>query len=556
MTHAPTSATDPARTAGALIRAKAGAHPDRVLCARGSERLTYGEADAASARMARGLLASGVAKGTRVGLLLPNSPDWIVAWLAATRIGALLVPLNTFYQARELGWALRHADVSLLLTAGTFLRNDYLERLERFAPELASADGPPLHVASLPFLREVRVFAGHGDADGRRWTSGSTADLGELADRTASIDEAFLREVESEVTPADPMVVVYSSGSTAEPKGAIHTHGTVLGHAANLNAMRDLVPEDRIYSPMPYFWVGGLVFTLVSAIHVGCTLHVQDVFDAGRTLDLVERERITIVAGWPHYGKAMADHPTFRDRDLSSIRAGLLQDLLPEGRGPVDPELRHGSLGMTETCGPHTFGRAEVELPETLRGSFGQAVPGVTHKIVSPETGERLPAGEAGEIAVRGASVMQGLYKREREEVFDEEGFYHTGDGGRFDDEGHLFFHGRLGELIKTAGANVTPREVELVMETLPGVLGAHVVGVPHPDRGENVAAAVLPKDGADLDPETLRASLRKELSAYKVPRHLVFLAPEELPMTDTGKLDRRGLKALLIERIETGTDC
>jgi acyl-CoA synthetase (AMP-forming)/AMP-acid ligase II len=347
------------------------------------------------------------------------------------------------------------------------------------------------------------------------------------------------------------MVVIYSSGSTADPKGAVHTHGTVLRHADNLNQLRDLVPEDRIYSPMPFFWVGGFTFTLVSAMHVGARLYCQDVFEPGQTLDLIERERITMVAGWPHFGKAMAEHPSFAGRDLSSIRAGNLYDLLPEEARPKDPELRSNSLGMTETCGPHTFGRMDGDLPEKLRGSFGRSVPGDQHKIVDPETGQTLGPGEFGEICVRGYSVMQGLYKVDREETFDPDGYYHTGDAGFFDAEGHLFFKGRLGEMIKTAGANVAPREIELVLSTFPELSAAYVVGLPHPDRGENVAVAVVLRDGTSLDRDTLHARLKAELSAYKLPRHYFFVTSGEIPMTDSGTLDRRKLREALARRAD-----
>ncbi|MGH7288124.1 MAG: AMP-binding protein, partial [Myxococcota bacterium] len=359
-------------TVSGLIRSKAARDPERVFIVKDALKLGYGEAERRSRRIARGLLASGIAKGTRVGLLLPNGPDWVLAWLAAARIGALVVPFNTFYQARELGYVLRHADVHTLLTSARFLSNDYLERLEKCAPELAAHGPAPLQLRSLPYLREVRVW--ESDGGERAWTSGGASALEDLADATQAIDDAFLAEVEREVRPADPMVVIYSSGSTAEPKGAIHTHGGVLRHAHNLNGFRDLSADDRIYSPMPFFWVGGFCFTLVSAMHVGARLYCQDVFDPGKTLDLIERERITMVAGWPHFGKAMSEHPSFAKRDLSSIRGGNLYDLLPESARPQDPELRSNSLGMTETCGPHTFERMDFELPEKLRGSFGRSV--------------------------------------------------------------------------------------------------------------------------------------------------------------------------------------
>lgn len=525
-----------------FVRSLAERHGHKPCICLGEQRLSYAEIEARSRLWARGLLAQGIGKGTRVGLLMPNGPDWVTAWLAVTRIGALLVPLNTFYQARELGWVLRHADVDTLLCVDRFLRNDYLERLERFAPGL-SGSGPRIQVAALPYLRSVRVLG----ASERSWAT-PLLDLENSAD---SVPEPLLEAVEAEVTPADPMLIIYSSGSTADPKGAVHTHGAMLRHAHNLNQFRDLNGDDRMYSPMPFFWVGGFVFNLLSALDLGAALVTEEAFEPGKTLELLERERVTIVAGWPHYSKALVEHPSFPERDLSSLRGGNLYDLLPEEQRPRDLELRPNSLGMTETSGPHTIDRMDRELPEKLRGSFGRSVPGLDHKIVDPQTGATLGADEFGEICVRGYSVTQGLYKKEREEVFDRDGFYHTGDGGHFTADGVLFFKARLGDLIKTAGANVTPREVEIVIEGLPEVLAAHVVAVPHPDRGENVAAAVVLREGAELTREALRDALKRELSAYKVPRHIWFL--DGVPMTDSGKADKRALRDDLVARIRAG---
>jgi acyl-CoA synthetase (AMP-forming)/AMP-acid ligase II len=205
---------------------------------------------------------------------------------------------------------------------------------------------------------------------------------------------------------------------------------------------------------------------------------------------------------------------------------------------------------MTETGGPHTIDRMDVDLPERLRSSFGHPVPGLEHKIVDPETGQILPPGSSGEICVRGYPLMQGLHKVEREDVFDRDGFYHTGDGGYFDADGVLFFQGRLGDLIKTAGANVSPREVELSIEAFPEVQSAFVVGVPDPVRGQNVAAAVVLDSGQKLGVEELRERLRTDLSAYKIPRQVLFAPKAELPFTDSGKIDKRRLAELLVRRL------
>jgi len=453
--------------------------------------------------------------------------------------------MNTFYKPRELGWVLHHADVHTLLTAARFLDNDYLERLETFAPSLSSQKADALALPELPCLRSVYVF---GECD-RPWARPLRA-LEEAADAAPAIDRDFLARVEACVSPADPMVVIYSSGSTADPKGAIHSHGGVIRHSFRLNAFRDIVHGDRIFSPMPFFWVGGFVFSLLSAMHEGCFMICEEAFEPGETLALLERERATVAAGWPHYSKAMMEHPSIGQRDLSSIRSGNLYDILPEAMRPKDAELRSNSLGMTETCGPHAIDRMDYDLPEKWRGSFGLSAPGLEHKIVDPESGETLAAGAVGEICVRGDSLMLGLHKVPREETFDADGFYHTGDAGAIDADGRLYFKARLGEMIKTAGANVAPREVEVVMEGQPEVRSAFVVGVPHPDRGQIVAAAVLLKKGRALDPETLAARLDRELSSYKIPRHVFFYDDGELPFTDSGKIDKRKLGEILAARI------
>ena len=529
-----------------LLRQTSRDHASKKFIILGEEALSYGDADRRSARLARALIASGVGKGTRVGVLFPNSPDWVTAWLAVTRIGAIAVPTNTFQQHRELGWMLRHADIDTLLTTDQLLGNDYLERLERAAPSLSGAPASTrLAAPELPYLRQVVVW---GAAD-RAWAT--PAD--EFTARGDEVAPELLEAVESEVTPSDTLVILYSSGSTAEPKGAVHTHGTVIRHSFNLNSMRDMRGDDVIYSPMPWFWVGGMAFVLVSTMHLGATLAVEERFEPGETLAMLARERVTVVQGWPHYAKAMTEHPSFHEVDLSAIRTGNLYEVLPPEQRVEDPELRSNSLGMTETCGPHTFDRMDVDLPEDLRGSFGRSVEGVQHKVVDPVSGATLAHGESGEICVRGYSLAQGLYKREREEVFDADGYYRTGDGGRFDSAGHLFFSGRLGELIKTGGANVTPREVELALEALDDVKEAHVVGVPHPDRGENVAATVVLEPGQQADSEQLRLALKQEIAVYKIPRHWWITRSSELPMTDSGKIDKRRLRAQLESHIESG---
>jgi len=518
-------------------------YASRDLIVYEGRRLTYGEAASQSARLARGMLASGISKGSRLGLLMPNSPDFVVAWLAAARIGAIIIPINTFYKPRELAFVLHHADIQVLLTADKLLNNDYLARLETCIPQLLqqphSADSSkPLLLREFPFLRHIYVW---GEA-ARHWSSSQQ----HLLDAAELLDEEYLAAVEHCVCPADLLTIVYSSGSTADPKGAMHSQGSVIRHSYNLNHWRDIQTGDRIFSPMPFFWVGGLVFTLHCAMHRGCTLLCEEVFDPEKTLQFIERERATLVTGWPHYGTALANHPSRAARDLSSIRGGNIYPLLPPSARPADPELRSNALGMTETCGPHAIDRMDVDLPEQLRGSFGRALEGVEHKIIDPDSGERLPAGCDGEVCIRGYNVMQGLYKVEREDCFDADGFYQSGDSGHLNQDGVLFFKARLGDLIKTAGANVAPREVEIAIDEQPEVQSSYVVGLPHPDRGQDVVAAVILNSGQILDAATLRQRLKQELSSYKIPGKIFFCAKDDIPFTDSGKVDKRRLIAFL----------
>ena len=526
-----------------FLRRLAAEHGEAEMIVLDERRLSFAEVERQSARLARALLARGVGKGTRVAVMMPNGPDWLVAFFAATRIGALAVPLSTFFQTRELQWILRHADVDTLLTVDRFLTHDYLERLEAAAPSLAGAKTPSLRVAELPYLRRVIVW---GDG-ARAWTEAGPA-LVDAADQV--IDDAFLEAVEAEVTPADPLAIFYSSGSTAEPKGAIHTHGSVLRHSFNLASGRDIVKGDRVWSSMPFFWIGGFVFAFMGNLQAGATTLCEEVFEPEKTLRFLERERVTVAVGWPHFGKALADHPSHVDRDLSSLRAGNIPHILPEDVFPSDPDLRATALGMTETCGPHTWSPTTGKVPEELRGTFGIPVEGVTHRVVDPDTGAELPQGELGELCVRGYSLMQGLYKREREDVFEPDGFYRTGDAGYFDAKGHLVFKGRLGDMIKTGGANVTPTEIEQVLAGYEEVKEAYVVGLPHPDRGQTVEAAVTLEEGCEIDAEALRQRLKTDLSAYKVPRNVVVYESGTLPFTTTGKIDRRALTEQLESRL------
>jgi len=524
-----------APTMPAVLRRAVMEFGDRPFIVTDDETTTFAGLDRRSRRLAKRLLALGVGKGTRLGVHLPNGNDWAITWTAAGRIGALLMPFSTLYSPSELRRALRIGDIQVLIAPNTMFGADHGDFLEHAIPGLSECGSPALFLPDVPYLRTIAVMG----RCTRAWATPVVDDHGS----SEEIADELLDAVEREVVPADEMVVIFTSGSASEPKAVVHTQGAVF-RKTSLPTPGVAPPGGCAFVGQPFFWVGGLQ-NLASAIQSGATLACQGKPDPAAALDLIERTRSSMVIAWANTTLRLRADPTFAARDLSFI-----PQLTMSGG---DPELRHNSLGMTETVGPHTgFARPgappeerATPIPARLRGSFGAPLPHIEHRIVDPATGATLGDGTEGEICVRGYCVMTRMYKREREEVFDADGWFHTGDRG-FLRDGYLFFTGRLTEMIKTHGANVSPREVELALEQQPGVDQAFVMGVPDAERGEVVAAVVVPADGCELDPDDLRAALRQVLSAYKVPRRVLVLRDDEVPWLASQKADRLGIRDLL----------
>lgn len=492
-------------TVSALLRARTstrGSHP-MLIC--DTDRVTYTAAAQRSAALARGLIALGAAKGTHVGLLAPNGPDFLCWTLAAARIGAVVVPFTTFSTARELREQLADSDVSILLSVKRFRSHDYVERLKE------ARDG-----ASLPSLRHV-VF-----------------DECALVSAGESISDEYLAAVEDDVAGADRLAIVYTSGSTSRPKGAIHTHQSLLDHQRNLNGVRGLTENDRLFCNSPFFWIGGFGFALLATLVAGSTLICSNATDAAATLDLLEAERPTLTNGFVAGIAHLARHPSLGDRDLSSMRRGNLYPIMAPDTRPADPELRHNMLGMTEAGGTYLMSSDESDQPEAQRGSYGKPAPGFDTRVAEPD----------GELCIRGPYVMQRYHRRSREQCFDADGWLHTGDLVRIDAEGFFHYLGRKGAMIKTAGANVSPVEVANAITRVTGCT-AYVIGLPDPDRGQVVAAAVALPDDRPFDEAAVRDALKRELSSYKVPRRLVAVPAASIPLLSSGKVDGRALPGL-----------
>jgi acyl-CoA synthetase (AMP-forming)/AMP-acid ligase II len=501
-------------TVGELLAATAGVPADAELLVTPDGRLPYADAERRSRALAGRMVAAGVGKGSRVGILLPNSVEWALSWLAAARVGALTLPLSTYLEADELARTLRHGDVQFLVVVRTMLGRDYLERLELAIPGLDRATrGRPLHPPAVPSLRAIWTW----EPTDRPWAT--TFD-----DLDPGPGDDLLDALERAVSPADPLAVIHTSGSTAAPKGVVHTNAGLVRHAGRVvRHAHELRPDDRVYSPNPFFWVGGLVHVLLGVMHAGATALVEPSFHAERTLRFVRREGMTVFLGQPHARAALLDAARRLDQPLEGVR------MLEHPR----------SLGMTETAGSHVAG------PRPGSGSYGTPVAGIEHRIADPETGTPVPDGTSGEIWVRGEDVCDGLLRHERHEVFDTDGWYHTGDWGWFDDTGELHFTGRRTEMIKTRGMNVAPREVELALESLPWVSRASVVGLPDTEHGQVVGTLIARAPDTE-PPSDVSAALKGLLSSYKIPRRIRVVSTENMPLLANGKLDRAAVARYL----------
>lgn len=508
-------------TIGDAIKRAAVEFPDRDYVVTLDDRLTYAQADQASARLARRMLARNIGKGTRLGLFYPNGTDWIIAWLAASRIGAVVFPFSTLYAPRELGKALRLGDIDVLLAPERVLKIDVPAFLEEALPSLAPQRSTELRLPEAPYLRRLWIT---GDTD-KPWAT--RFDLrGEP--EAGDVDDDILAAVEQEVTPADTAVVIYTSGSTADPKGVMHTHGTVMRQTAGVaSAIADMSGDlpPKYFCAMPFFWVGGILGT-AGALHAPVTLLVMPRLEPAGALELVERERGTAVIGWPTFTQQLRAHPDFGTRDLSSAPMLLSAPADISLAGVPDTTPRHRS--MSETAG--SFLTTEIGVMDA--------------------DGKPVPTGEEGELWIRGVGVMTGYNKKERWEVFDADGWYHTGDRVFLrENDPDVYFAGRFTELIKSAGANVSPKEVEGVIEELDAITHCFVVGVGDEERGQEVVAVVVPSDPAAFDQHALMSEARASLSSYKVPTRWIVTEADRIPLLPTGKPDKR----TLIEQIESG---
>ncbi len=540
----PTSVTIPA-----LLDEQAQQYGEREAVVAGTQRLTYKALRDEVRRTAKGLMALGVTRGDHVAILMGNRIEWLLSFLAVQQLGATAVGLNTWATPRELAFAIEHADVTCVIAVERFRKAGYRAVLEGMQP----------WVTNFPKLQNVVWLSAEAGVPADVPTGVPASAPGLAAGVRQSTWDAMLARAEgiadapidaagAAVQGDDIAVLLYTSGSTAAPKGILLQHRYWISNSWHIGERQKVTEHDRLWLAVSLFWSFGSVNAFPNLFsHGGCTV-LQEHFDAAEALALIERERCTIFYGTPNMAQALTEHPARAQHDLSSLRSGATI-------GTPEQIMTIVKLGAASICNIYglseTYGNCAVidadEPLEVRMQSVGQPLPGVTARICHHETGQVLPAGEAGEIRVKGP-LFTAYYKEPEKTraAYDENGFFHTGDLGMLDTEGRLYYRGRLKEMVKSGGINIAPIEVEEVLMRHPEVRTAYVIGVPHAELDEVLAAIVIPKDGKQPSADALTRFCKQELAAYKVPARFRFATDAELPLTTTGKVQKMQLHTLL----------
>ena len=519
---------------------------DAVVYADRDYRLTWYEFGEEVDRLARGLMALGVKRGEKIALWATNVPHWVVLMFAAAKIGAILLPLNTNYKEHEMDFALTQSDTENLFIISGYRDCSYVDVIYTLVPELREQPRGNLKSAKYPHLKRVMFLGGE-----KHRGMYSLNEVMSLAVETPWQDYLD-RQATCEVN--DVVNMQYTSGTTGFPKGVQLTHRNIANDGFWIGACQNLTCRDRVCIPVPLFHCFGCVLGVMSCVNHGATMVFLEKFDPIQVMMSIEREKCTAVYGVPTMYISMLDHPLFTKFDFHSLRTGIMS-------GSACPVHRMQQvvdrMFMKEVCNP--YGLTESGPVMTMTRSFepslerkcqtiGQALPGIEVAIIDPESGEIAPLDTDGEICCRGFNNMKGYYKmpEQTEKCIDKNGWLHSGDIGRMDKHGYYYITGRLKDLIIRGGENISPKEVEDFLGTMPGVKDVAVVGCPSKKYGEQPAAFIIPADGADLHENDVEDFCRNKISWFKIPKYVHFM--DIFPMTASQKIQKYKLRELAHE--------
>lgn len=505
-------------------------YPDRDL------RFTYKEFDERVNLLAKGLLEIGIKKGDHVGIWAKNVPDWLTFMFATSKIGVVLVTVNTAYKSHELDYVLKQSDMKALAIIDGFQDVDYIQTVNELIPELKTHQRGQLNSEEYPFLSSI-IYVGQEKHRGMYNTN-------ELLLLGKHGNEDKFHQIKSSVNNNEVVNMQYTSGTTGFPKGVMLTHRNILNNGYYIGERQKFTKKDRLCITVPLFHCFGIVLAVMAAYSHGATMVMVELFDPLMVLAAVQKERCTALYGVPTMFIAEYSHPMFEMFDLSSLRTGIMAGSTP----PIEAMKKVvNDMNMTEitsvyglTEGSPGFTQTSVDDPLIKRvETVGKPLPDCEVKIVDPETGEALEPNQTGEICCKGYNVMKGYYKmpEKTREVIDEDGWLHSGDLATLDEEGYYSIVGRIKDMIIRGGENIYPREIEEFLYTMPGVLDVQVVGITDKKYGEIVGACIILEEGAQLTEEDVRDYARTKIARFKVPKHVFFV--DEFPLTASGKIQK-----------------
>lgn len=529
-----------------ILRRSAKATPDAEALVFPDERLSYAELLARVERTARRLWAAGVRPHDHVGILLPSSAGYVEMLFAASLCGAIAVMLNARYRPSELSYVIENADVKVLVTTAAGAEHgDFLGRLRQAFSALSDATNP--HALELPEAPRLRaVLLDEGTADG-------FVSLAALDARAADVSADVLDRARIGVSVRDPGMILYTSGTSANPKGCLLSHESMSREAQLIAVRWQYTHADRVWSPLPLFHVAAMCGMLAIMSRGGTFIGMRH-FDPSASLKMIEAECATsLFVPFVTFLQAMAHAPEFETVDLSSVRhANTCFAAQPAKVGEIwrkrAPHIQHvGTFGLTEAFGIVATGGGDMDLDKGFTG-LGWPLLGVEVKIVDPETGADLPNCARGEVLVRGPTLFDGYYRdpEKTAAAIDVDGWYHSGDIGSIEADGQVMFHGRFKDMLKVGGENVAAAEVEAVLAQHPAVRLAQVVGIPD-ERLIEVPAAFIEGDPSAATAEELMFFVRERIAPFKVPRHVRFV--DEWPMS-ASKIQKFRLRQGLLDEL------
>jgi fatty-acyl-CoA synthase len=527
---------------GSLLSEVAASHPNHLAVIHRGNRLTYRDLEERANDVAGALLELGVRPGDRVGALLCNRYEWMVLAFATFKVGGTYLPINTWYRQEEIAWTLQHGGVSVLVLQESFLSHNYRADMEGISPGIFDAE--EIHSASLPALRNVVVLdAASGSRAPLRWE--------QLSRPLSQARRDELAQAQAAVAPTDRALILYTSGSTAEPKGVGLAHGNLVENSYHIGERRWFAPGDKLWLGTPLFYALGASNAMPAAVTHATALVLQDHFEPRNAADLIAQEQCTIYYGLGNITRAILDVEDGDPSRLRSLEKGHPGTLPEDRRLTLETiGIRHAapSYGLTEAYGNSTVGHPEDDLEIKLAGS-GTALPGVEIEIRDQVTGKTLPPGRTGAVFLRGR-VMIGYHDAVAgtSAAVGPDGFLETGDLGQIDGNGHFRFHSRSKEMVKSGGINVSPFEIERLLCEHPDVRQAYAIGVPDPSKGEVLVAFVECSGGASAD--DLKAYMRSRAASFKIPTHIFFRTESELPRVASGKVPRFRLREIAIEEL------